>query len=150
MALRTIRSRALTAVLACTLAMPAAAPAFAWGEKEQNALLGLGALTAGALIWREANKPQNPRPQPPAPLPVAQPASIYHTPTAQAFNRYSYAERRTIQTNLARWGYYRGGIDGAFGPGTYTAITTYARASSESDRLATSAGAFAVLDGVLF
>jgi len=41
---------------------------------------------------------------------------LAQTATAQAFNSYSYQDRRTIQSRLAAWGYYGGGIDGAFAP----------------------------------
>ena len=41
-------------------------------------------------------------------------------------------------------------MDGAFGPGTYSAITGYARDSGDGSLLRTTAGSFAVLDGLLY
>ena len=155
------RKLSLTLTLAAALAAAPLAPAHAWGEKEQNALLGIAALgTIGALYW----KSQQARVAP-APAPVYAPAyapapsrptvsssgsSIYATPVASAFNSYSYGERQRIQSRLKGWGYYAGGVDAAFGPGTYSAISAYARDGNESQRLSTTAGAYALLDGLLF
>jgi hypothetical protein len=74
--------------------------------------------------------------------------SLYSTPAARAFQSYSLTERKAIQRNLRAWGYYRGGIDGAFGPGTYNAITAYAR--DEGISLSTSAKAYGAYDGLLY
>ncbi|MFN4130948.1 MAG: peptidoglycan-binding domain-containing protein, partial [Paracoccaceae bacterium] len=52
--------------------------------------------------------------------------SVHATVAAQSFNSYSAAERRAIQTRLRAFGYYTGGIDAAFGPGTYRAVVAYA------------------------
>ncbi|MGL4311922.1 MAG: peptidoglycan-binding domain-containing protein [Paracoccaceae bacterium] len=76
--------------------------------------------------------------------------SIYASPAAQAFNSYNLTERRAIQRRLAAYGYYRSGIDGDFGPGTYSAIMAYARDSGTTDRLSSRNTAFAVLDGLIF
>jgi peptidoglycan hydrolase-like protein with peptidoglycan-binding domain len=76
--------------------------------------------------------------------------SIHRTPAARAFNSYSVSERRAIQRNLRAWGYYRGGIDGVFGPGTYSAINDYARDEGASVQLDSTSGAFAVYDGLIF
>lgn len=76
-------------------------------------------------------------------------SSIYSTAAARAFNSYSLTERRAIQRQLAARGYYFGGIDGAFGPGTYNAITAYAADSRATGRLDSTAGAFAVYDGLI-
>ncbi|MDZ4096667.1 MAG: peptidoglycan-binding domain-containing protein [Paracoccaceae bacterium] len=77
-------------------------------------------------------------------------ASLYQTPAAQAFNRYSPTERRAIQRTLAQQGYYRSGIDGSFGPGTYSAVSAYARDAGVSDRLESREGAFGVFDGLIY
>lgn len=77
-------------------------------------------------------------------------SSIYNTGAAQAFNAYSLTERRAIQRKLAAHGYYYGGIDGSFGPGTYNAITAYARDTGAGDRLVSRNTAFAVYDGLIF
>ncbi len=76
--------------------------------------------------------------------------SIYSTPAARAFNSYSTSERRAIQSNLRAWGYYRGGIDGSFGPGTYNAIVGYAQDEGVARNLSSTNGAFAVYDGLIF
>jgi hypothetical protein len=142
---------ALTAALA--LALPAA-PALAWGNREQDALKGLAAaLLVGALVksYTDTTRSAQPVTRPtPQPLPVVQPVSIYQTASAQAFNRYSAPERRRIQTRLAGYGYYTGRIDGAYGPGTHAALAAYARSAGQSPSLATTAGAFAVMDGLVF
>ena len=151
-----LRSLTLTATLAAALAAAPVAPAHAWGEKEQNALLGLAvAGTLGALYWKSQQAKARPAPAPvytPAPRSTVSSSggSIYSTPVASAFNSYTYSERQRIQNRLKGWGYYNGGVDAAFGPGTYSAITAYARDGNETQRLATSAGAYALLDGLLF
>lgn len=139
-----------------------ATPALAWGEKEQGFVAGV----ATAVIVDELLKNRRARlyGQTYAPAPVyveprtqyREPAyrepvratSIYSTPAAKAFQSYSASERKAIQRNLRAWGYYRGGIDGAFGPGTYNAITAYAR--DEGGSLSTTAKAYGVYDGLLF
>ena len=149
-----LRSLTLTATLAAALAAAPVAPAHAWGEKEQNALLGLAvAGTLGALYLK--SRQAQPAPAPvytPAPAPTMSSSggSIYATPVAAAFNSYTYPERQRIQNRLKGWGYYTGGVDAAFGPGTYSAIASYARDGNETQRLATTAGAYALLDGLLF
>ena len=81
--------------------------------------------------------------------PRAAATSVYRTPTAQAFNSYPYAERIAIQRRLARQGYYRSGLDGAFGPGTYRAIAAFAEDNGRTDALRSRSGAFALLDRLL-
>ncbi len=76
--------------------------------------------------------------------------SIHATATAQAFGAYRPQERRRIQQALAMQGYYRGGIDGAFGPGTYNAILAYANDRGESARLASVAGVHQVMGRLLY
>lgn len=76
--------------------------------------------------------------------------SVYRTAAAQAFNSYSLTERRAIQRRLAAQGYYYGGIDGAFGPGTYSAVASYASDMGVSQRLASREGAFGIYDGLIF
>lgn len=147
-----LRSLTLTATLAAALAAAPVAPAHAWGEKEQNALLGLAvAGTLGALYLKSQQAKPAPAPvYTPAPTVSSSGGSIYATPVAAAFNSYTYPERQRIQNRLKGWGYYTGGVDAAFGPGTYSAIAAYARDGNETQRLATSAGAYALLDGLLF
>jgi hypothetical protein len=147
--------RALALGAALALALPAA-PALAWGDREQDALKGLAAaLLVGALVksYTDTQRPvaqAAPRPTT-LPAPVLQPAvSIYQTAAAQAFNRYSASERRRIQSRLAGYGYYGGRIDGAYGPATHAALAAYARGAGQGQTLATTAGAFAVMDGLVF
>lgn len=161
----------VAAVTALSVALGAAAPAAAWGQREQDTLKGaVGALVLKAII-DDARRDRAPiYHEPPAPIyrvvpdaprhdhgyghghrhekPKAQ--SIYHTPVARAFNSYSRAERRLIQRRLAHWGYYRGGIDGSFGPGTYSAVVAYARDQGQGRNLGTTAGAFGIYDGLIY
>ncbi len=76
--------------------------------------------------------------------------SVYRTAAAQAFNSYSLTERRAIQRRLAAQGYYYGGIDGSFGPGTYNAISAYAADRGVAERLAYREGAFGIYDALIF
>lgn len=76
--------------------------------------------------------------------------SVYRTAAAQAFSSYSLTERRAIQRRLAAQGYYYGGIDGSFGPGTYNAISAYATDRGVAERLAYREGAFGIYDALIF
>lgn len=147
----------IAGLTALSIAAVPATPALAWGEKEQGFVAGV----ATAVIVEELLKNRRARlggPVYAAPAPVYSPApvyveprhttSIYATPAAKAFQSYSLSERKAIQRNLRAWGYYRGGIDGAFGPGTYNAITAYAR--DEGISLSTSAKAYGAYDGLLY
>lgn len=161
----TLKARAVAAITALSLAasLPAA-PALAWGEKEQNFLAGVAtAVVVGTIIndikqkerARRLVQPPVYQPQPVyTPPPVYQPnpgyTSIYSTPAARAFQSYSSAERKAIQRRLAMQGYYRSGIDGAFGPGTYSAVLAYARDTRMAENLQSTAGSYAVYDGLLF
>ncbi len=157
----------VTTVTVLALGLGAAQPAAAWGQREQDTLKGaVGALILKAII-DDARRDRAPiYHEPPAPVyrvipdeprhyhghthakPKAQ--SIYHTPLARAFNSYPRAERRLIQRRLAQWGYYRGGIDGSFGPGTYSAVVAYARDEGQGRNLGTTAGAFGIYDGLIY
>ena len=55
-----------------------------------------------------------------------------------------------IQRRLSAYGYYNGGIDGSFGPGTYNAVVSYARDAGAGRNLSSTGGAYAVYDGLLF
>ncbi|MEO6300620.1 MAG: peptidoglycan-binding domain-containing protein [Paracoccaceae bacterium] len=89
------------------------------------------------------------RPRPPVYYPPVQ-QSVYNTPTAQAFNSYTRDERRRIQSSLMAYGYYRGSVDGSFGPGTYNAVVAYAQNTHQLAMLNTRGGAYGFLDGLLF
>jgi hypothetical protein len=160
-----LHTAVVTTVTALSIALGAAAPAAAWGQREQDTLKGaVGALVLKAII-DDARRDRAPIYQE-LPAPVyrvvpdepryyhgydrPQTQSIYRTPLAQAFNSYSRAERRLIQRRLAQWGYYRGGMDGSFGPGTYSAVVAYARDEGQARNLGTTAGAFGVYDGLIY
>ncbi len=148
----------IAGLTALSIAAVPATPALAWGEKEQGFVAGV----ATAVIVEELLKNRRARlggPVYAAPAPVyvePQPVyrepvhttSIYATPAGRAFQSYSLRERKAIQRNLRAWGYYRGGIDGSFGPGTYNAITAYAR--DEGQSLKSTSAAYGVYDGLLF
>jgi len=151
----TARKAALTATLALAVALPTAAPVQAGVEKEDFLKGVAAALIVGALIRQNDGKGGQPRVVYVDPKPQPQPGygygtSIYRTPAAQAFNSYSASERRLIQKRLAAYGYYRGGIDGSFGPGTYNAVAAYARDTGDNARLASRSGAFEFYDSLIF
>ena len=75
--------------------------------------------------------------------------SIYNTPAAYAFQNYSWNERRRIQASLSNFGYYHGGLDGNFGPGTYDALSQYARNTGRLQFLGSQSGSAQLLDGLL-
>lgn len=174
--LPSIRKTAIAAVAAlATLAAPVT-PASAWGKNEQNFLKGVLATVAVGTIINQVQKQRVAPPvarqpvyqpvyrqpvyrqpdyrQPDYRQPIYAPApqyvSVYSTPAARAFMAYSMAERRAIQRRLAAYGYYFGGIDGAFGPGTYAAITGYARDQGQDQRLASIDSAFGVYDALIY
>ncbi|MGV8985606.1 MAG: peptidoglycan-binding domain-containing protein [Cypionkella sp.] len=80
---------------------------------------------------------------------VAPQSSVYSTPAAYAFSGYSSNERRRIQATLTNYGYYNGALDGSFGPGTYAAISNYARNTGRTQFLGTQAGASEIFDALL-
>ena len=152
---KTLKTSAIASVLAISLAIPAA-PAHAWGQREQDVLKGvIGTVIVGALI-NEAIKPQpkvvyTGTKSYVTPTPVYAPAhhgnaDAYASIAASAFNSYSFYERQEIQRDLKRLGYYAGAIDGTFGPQTFRATVAFARSTGNLDRLATRNGAFAVYD----
>lgn len=143
---------------ALSIAAVPASPALAWGDKEQGFVAGVATAVIVDELLKNNRKARlydrgyRAGPTYVEPRPVyAEPrhaTSIYATPAARAFQSYSLSERKAIQRNLRAWGYYRGGIDGAFGPGTYAAITAYAR--DEGISLSTSAKAYGAYDGLLY
>lgn len=119
----------------------------------------IGSVVNGMMQPRPAQalppRPVVVRPQPapvyvPQPVYAPAPVSIYSTPAARAFNSYSYYERQMIQRRLSMQGYYFGGLDASFGPGTYNAVVAYARAARLSTELASTSGAFGVYDSLLY
>ena len=148
----------ITGLTALSIAAVPAAPALAWGDKEQGFVAGVAtAVIVDELLKNRRARLGGPVYAAPAPVYVeprpvyAEPrhtTSIYATPAGRAFQSYSLRERKAIQRNLRAWGYYRGGIDGSFGPGTYNAITAYAR--DEGQSLKSASAAYGVYDGLLF
>lgn len=156
----TLRTGLVAAITALSLTLPAV-PAQAWGQREQDTLKGaVGALVLKAIIddAREDRRRAPVYREEPRPhqghgyhhTPRQHEGSIYQTPAARAFNSYSRSERKLIQRRLAQYGYYRGGVDGSFGPGTYSAVVAYARAQGMGRDLGSNAGAFGVYDGLIF
>jgi Putative peptidoglycan binding domain len=148
----TMKSKLIAAVTAASIASVPAAPALAWGDKEQGFVAGVATavivdeILKNRRIAREARRAPAPEYIYVEPRPVH--SSIYSTPAARAFSNYSLSERKAIQRNLRAWGYYRGAIDGAFGPGTYNAVTAYAR--DEGVSLGSTGSAYGVYDGLIF
>ncbi|MES2916327.1 MAG: peptidoglycan-binding domain-containing protein [Pseudomonadota bacterium] len=153
------RKTLIAALTAASVAAIPAAPALAWGEKEQGFVAGV----ATAVIVDELLKNRRarlggttyvPAPTYVEPRPVySEPrhtTSIYSTPAARAFQSYSLSERKAIQRNLRAWGYYRGGIDGSFGPGTYNAVVSYARDEGATASLKSTSGAYGIYDGMIY
>lgn len=150
----TLRRLALVLPLAAALAAAPLAPALAWDKGDQRALRNLALLGAvGAMFWASQQHKAEPKPAKPRPAPppaISSSNAIYTAPVATAFNRYTSAERQRIQGRLKGWGYYRGPVDGAYGPATHAALAAYARDGNETQRLSTVAGSFALLDSLLF
>ncbi|MGL6209528.1 MAG: peptidoglycan-binding domain-containing protein, partial [Paracoccaceae bacterium] len=133
-----------------------------WGQREQDVLKGVVGTLAVTTLLRQAQQQKrqaaqqptyyyvDPQPQYQQPQRHYSHSSVYSTPAAQAFNSYSRGERQAIQRQLARHGYYYGGIDGAFGPGTYRAVEDYARDSGNRGSLSSRNGAFALYDSLIF
>ena len=162
----TVKSTMVAAITALSIAaIPA--PALALGDKEKGFVAGVAtAVIVDELLKNNRKARAYDRGYTSAPVYVeprtvyveprtvyVEPrhtTSIYSTPAARAFNSYSASERRAIQRNLRAWGYYRGGIDGSFGPGTYNAIVSYARDEGAVGNLSSTNGAFAVYDGLIF
>jgi peptidoglycan hydrolase-like protein with peptidoglycan-binding domain len=150
-----LKSTAVAAVTALSVAANPAAPAQAWGDKEQGFVAGVATAIIVDEILKQGRKSREAKSAPvyqPAPAPVYAPThtSIYSTPAARAFNSYSRGERKAIQRSLRSMGYYYGGIDGAFGPGTYNAVAAYARAAGATGSLGSTGGAFAIYDGLIY
>lgn len=163
----TARNTIAAALAALSIAAVPAAPAFAWGDREQGFVAGVATALIVDELLKQTRRTRDVRPLPgfnfaeprptyvePRPTYVdprpTTSTSVYRTTAARAFNSYSVAERKEIQRTLRAWGYYRGSIDGTFGPGTYSAVTTYARDEGLSGKLGTNAGAFAIYDGLIF
>lgn len=171
------RTRSATiAAIAATALVAAPFPALALGKKEKGFLMGVAAaVIVDQLVEhnRSARAPTyyaDPSPYYGSTAPTyyepgyREPARHYPerstccgsggvqvnaTPAAHAFRSYSPWERRAIQQRLRAQGYYRGAIDGAFGPATYEAVTRFAADQGMRGNLGSTAGAFSVYDCLL-
>jgi Putative peptidoglycan binding domain len=148
----TAKSSLIAALTALSIAAVPAAPALAWGDKEQGFVAGVATAVIIDEILKNNRKARayDRRETPVYVEPRPTHTSIYSTPAARAFQNYSLRERKAIQRNLRAWGYYRGGIDGSFGPGTYNAVVAFARDEGTSGNLKSTSGAYAVYDGLIF
>jgi DNA gyrase/topoisomerase IV subunit B len=155
-----VKRAAIFSLTALAIAATPAAPALAWGDREQGVVTGvLGTLLVQGMIREGKKYHRQPEYAAPRPQPVYvepdyyQPratTSIYRTPAARAFNSYSSKERRMIQRRLSAMGYYRGGVDGSFGPGTYSAIAAYADDEGMSGYLSSTSDAYGVMDSLIY
>ena len=152
-----VKNTVIAVVTAFALAVSAAAPAQALGKNERNFLAGVAAaLVIDGFIDRERDRRRAAAPRYVQPQPVYQQRPAYHQPSvyntvaAQAFNSYSRSERLAIQRQLSRQGYYRSGIDGSFGPGTYNAVAAYARDIGATRQLASRDGVYGIYVGLLY
>ncbi len=163
----TLRKTAIAAIAALSLAATSATPVQALGKNEKNFLLGAGAaLLLGSLYLKNKQNqaqrgyqaptytaPSYPTYQQPTTYQPSTPtysSSVSSTAAARAFNSYSSAERRQIQSKLRAFGYYTGSVDGSFGPRTYDAVAGYAGATLGTAKLSTTSGAFEVYDSLLY
>lgn len=164
-AVSNFKKNALVALISVAIALPAA-PALAWGQREQDTLKGaVGALIIAGIIQDANHRRQQPVvPQQPniyhEPRPIyVEPRHPHHphydhvitlnqTAAARGFYSYSSGERRLIQRRLAQAGYYYGGIDGAFGRGTYNAVAGYAQDRGQS--IGNMGAVFGVYDGLIY
>ena len=152
------KSTLIAGLAALSIAAVPATPALAWGDKEQGFVAGVATAVIVDELLKNNRKARlydrgytagptyvEPRPVYSEPRHTS---SIYATPAARAFQSYSLSERKAIQRKLRAYGYYRGGIDGAFGPGTYNAVAAYAR--DEGQSLKSNSAAYGVYDGLLY
>ncbi|MDB5658677.1 MAG: antifreeze protein [Cypionkella sp.] len=173
-AVSNIKRNTVAILTALAIALPAA-PALAWGQREQDVLKGAAGVVLLQGIIRETkpnkhhnqpryeNRPryeqryepryerqyEQPRYQQYAPRYEQPRVSVYNTAAARAFNSFSSSERRLIQRRLSSYGYYRGGIDGSFGPGTYNAVVAYAGDQGQTRQLGSTNSAYGVYDGLI-
>lgn len=150
----TAKRTIVAGLTAASLAALPAVPALALGDKEKGFVVGVATAVIIDQLLRQDRRARTVQPAPVynfvEPTRPAVTPSIYRTPAARAFQSYSSAERKSIQRQLRAWGYYRGGIDGAFGPGTYNAVVAYAKDEGLSTRLSDTNSAFGVYDSLLY
>jgi hypothetical protein len=151
---QTARRTLFAALSAASIAALPAAPALAWGDKEQGFVAGVATVVILDKIFKAERRTRTVQPTPfynfVEPTRPAVTNSIYRTPSSQAFQSYSPAERMAIQRQLRAWGYYHGGIDGSFGPGTYSAVSAFAADEGLTGKLSSKSTAYAVYDSLLY
>ena len=146
----------IAGLTAFSIAAVPATPALAWGDKEQGFVAGVATAVIVDELLKNNRKARlydqgyskSPVYREPRYDEPRHTTSVYSTPAARAFQSYSLRERKAIQRNLRAYGYYRGGIDGSFGPGTYNAVAAYARDEGQSIR--SNAAAYGVYDGLIY
>ena len=89
-------------------------------------------------------------PQPHQPHRPTRRHSIQSTAAAHAFAAYRAHDRQRMQQTLAAYGYYRGRIDGAFGPGTYHGLVAFANDRGESALLGSVSGVHQLMARLLY
>lgn len=161
-----IRTATTAAIAALALAATAAAPVHA-GQRERDFLKGVAAtVIVGTVLQsmnnrayaRPAPQPRYVAPQPQYYQPPREPAyfvppvqqGLSTSAAAQAFKSYSMTERRAIQRELARAGYYYGAIDGLYGPATFRAVQAYAADRDLNGRIDSASGAYTVYDSLIY
>jgi hypothetical protein len=166
-----LRTLSTAAIAALALAATAAAPVQA-GQRERDFLKGVAATVIVGTVLQNMNKQraqaQTPRgyyqqpayQQPQYYVPPSRNQQTNFVPqahhglttsaAAQAFKSYSPTERRAIQRQLSRQGYYYGAIDGVFGPATYRALSSYAVDRGLSGRIDSASGAYTVYDSLIY
>ena len=167
------RTATTAAIAALALAAATAAPVQA-GQRERDFLKGVAATVIVGTVLQSMNaqraqaaqpRYQQPRHQAQQPQYYAPPTPrepVYFTPppaqhkglstsaASQAFKSYSPTERRAIQRQLARQGYYSGAIDGVFGPATFRAVSAYAADRGLNARIDSASGAYTVYDSLIY
>jgi hypothetical protein len=146
-----VRTTAIAGLTAAAIALAPAAPARAWGDREQGFVAGVATFWILNEIAKDARKRHAPAYR--APQPVYAPASpapaAQASPAKAAFLEYSPSGRRAIQTRLRAYGYYFGAIDGVWGPATARAVAAYARDSGYAEGLATRNGAVQLFNALI-
>lgn len=165
-----LKTSAIATVAALGIAASLAAPAQALGDKERAFLQGVATAVIVDKLIDQGRQPrqqqyrhapaqqyytqpqyqqQYRQPQYRQPVYATPNYSVYGTPAARAFAEFTPATRRAIQATLADYGYYRSGIDGQWGPGTYRAVQAYARDEGRSNLLDSRDGAVRLYNGLL-
>lgn len=162
---KTLKTSAIATAAALGLTASLAVPAQALGDKERAFLQGVAtAVIVDKLIDSGRQTRQQPRyveprhyveprryvePQRPTYSQPSYNSGVYGTPAARAFSEYTAATRRAIQRELADYGYYRGSIDGQWGPGTARAVQAYARDQGRFGLLDSRDGSVRLYNGLL-